>query len=93
MKIDTSTTAGKIQVMQAFDDGKAIEKYVDGHWCGVISKSPTWGWTSYSYRIKPQTLEDAVSEAIDSEIPELQKSEIGWARFGAKWQMAKGTNG
>ena len=46
------TTKEKIEVMQAFADGKEIErKYViDGNWEDCIS--PDWDWVRYTYRIK-----------------------------------------
>jgi len=65
--IDTSTTSGKIQVMQAKENGKVIEYKVidvDDLWCQEASCS--WNWGDIKYRIKPQTLEEAIEEAISN---------------------------
>ena len=60
--IDTSTTAGKIAVMQAFEDGRRVE--ISGtslvNW--GLDLSPDWDWDKCTYRTKPQTVEEA---AID----------------------------
>lgn len=53
-----TTTAEKIAVMQAFEEGKAIQYKpsmaadVAGNW--ARSLGPLWNWDRYSYRIKPQ---------------------------------------
>jgi hypothetical protein len=54
---DTSTTAGKIAVMQAFEDGKKIQakRKASGVW--VQADAPTWDWYGVEYRIAPEPLE------------------------------------
>ena len=63
MKIDTSTTAGKIEVMQAFIDGKGIEgkAIVNDKWIRISPS--TWDWKNLDYRIAPQTVEEAARES------------------------------
>ncbi len=58
--IDTSTTAGKIAVMQAYDRGEAVQAKVAGrnYWSLPRKRSdtgdgPCWDWTLYDYRIAP----------------------------------------
>lgn len=54
-EIDTSGTAGKIAVMQAFAEGNRIEGYYrfgTSGWC--THTKPNWDWTSYDYRISQQ---------------------------------------
>jgi hypothetical protein len=48
-----TTTAEKIAVMQAFEDGEAIERLDCGKW-SPFNYEPSWNWYKYSYRIKPQ---------------------------------------
>lgn len=48
------TTKEKIEVMQAFEDGKKIQclsKFAD-HW--IDCYSPLWNWYICDYRIKPE---------------------------------------
>ena len=56
MTIDTTTTAGKIAVMQAFERGDACEwQYREGdgdRWTRV--EVPSWDWDGIRYRIKPK---------------------------------------
>ena len=54
-EIDTSTTAGKIAVMQAFADGKKIQAMTKGRiiW-DDIKANPCWDWSYFNYRIVPQ---------------------------------------
>jgi len=51
-------TKEKIEVMQAYLDGKTIEtEYMDGVWCNWNSSSePSWCWLSSKYRIKKEPL-------------------------------------
>lgn len=52
-EIDTSTTAGKIAVMQAFQDGKKIERLIIADmWLPVTD--PLWDWSAFDYRIAKQ---------------------------------------
>ena len=83
MKIDTSTTAGKIQVMQAFEDGKKIEGACESGWLHITGGTPTWNWSAGNYRIKPQTVEDAYDAYMRGiEFLDTQSSFIA----GAEWQ-------
>lgn len=54
-EIDTSTTAGKIAVMQAFVYGKEIESRAlpSGSWSKNFD--PTWCWQLRDYRIAPES--------------------------------------
>lgn len=56
MEIDTTTTAGKIAVMQAFERGEPCEwQYIEGdgdEWMKV--EVPSWNWSENNYRIKPR---------------------------------------
>lgn len=91
-KIDTSTTAGKIAVMQAFEGGKQIEfNDSDGcGWCEMLSnEEPAWHWVACRYRIKPQTVEEAAKDhAIYKYNNTLTMSSDRHDSFivGAKWQ-------
>ena len=46
-------TEEKIKVMQAFVEGKTIERLRNGEWVGFDCE-PSWDWYKYSYRIKPE---------------------------------------
>lgn len=49
------TLEEKIEVMQAFLDGKTIQDNIDGEWADWISdKTPDFQWDKYDYRIKPE---------------------------------------
>ena len=62
MKIDTSTTKGKIEVMQAWFDGKNVQ--YEGRLTGELftltplsdGNEPVWSWGDTKYYIKPQSL-------------------------------------
>lgn len=50
------TTAEKIAVMQAFEQGKKIEFRKDpgrGEW--TPTGNPTWNWAFFEYRIRPDS--------------------------------------
>lgn len=48
-------TKEKIAVMQAFVDGKEVQRYSNGTWCTLEQgHSPTWAWDRIEYRIKPK---------------------------------------
>ena len=51
-----STTAEKIKVMQAFEDGKAVEGKVciAGQPWVNLCEEPMWDWRTQDYRLKPQ---------------------------------------
>lgn len=56
------TTQDKIQIMQAFVEGKIIETK-DKSIAGALyitmgnKKEPLWNWESFDYRIKPEPME------------------------------------
>jgi hypothetical protein len=54
------TTKEKIEVMQAFEDGKDIEhrSFKSAKWMSCLS--PVWDWTNYKYRVKSEALEDRI---------------------------------
>lgn len=70
-------TKQAILVMQAFVDGKEIEVmqlkrlgryYVTGH--------PTWDWSEYDYRIKPEPRVFYIAENIDGTFEDIQEGDI-----------------
>ena len=88
--IDTSTTAGKMAVMQAYEDGKEIQCRLAGDdwWCWVDSEHgvPRWGWGQSEYRIKPQTVEEAAKTSNRFyEGQAVGAYDDGFIR-GAQWQ-------
>ena len=91
--IDTSTTAGKIAVMQASNDGKAIECSLNGEWSFICNSVIGWHWDCVDYRIKPQTLEEAAKDYTHKH--QLEGSELmGQKHFkaGAQWQKKQMIN-
>ena len=50
------TTAGKIAVMQAYEDGKQIQfSNNNNEWKDwTIPLEPIWNWVDYDFRIKPE---------------------------------------
>lgn len=49
------TLEEKIEVMQAFLDGKTIQDNIDGNWTDWKSgNDPQFNWGTYDYRIKPE---------------------------------------
>jgi hypothetical protein len=68
MEIDTTTTAGKIAVMQGYADGKEVQCMLLGEtqdWDDV--KGPSWNWLQYNYRIKPEPREFFIKVAPDGQ--------------------------
>lgn len=72
--IDTSTTAGRIAVMQAWDRGEDIEVAVRSPGCpwrkayGGVNNIPNgdWDWKAYDYRIaQPPAQRSALQNARD----------------------------
>ena len=51
-------TKERIEVMQAYLDGKAIEvkNKIDHKWVRVWIE-PQWDWSTYEYRIKPKKMQ------------------------------------
>jgi len=90
MSIDTNTTAGKIAVMQAFEDGKTIDSIkldIENKW--KVTTYPTWSWHTYDYRIKPQTVEEAAEEDFNQSSWMTDDPKFIYqsgATFGAQWQ-------
>ena len=85
MKIDTSTTEGKIAVMQAYNDGRAIQ-YKTGctNWEGCTFGVPSWEWGYADYRIKPETVEEA-AKIYDPRLEDFSTFENAF-KAGAEWQ-------
>lgn len=59
MSIDTSTTAGKIAVMQHYEGGGYIQSRMknEGRWSGKFAKSTLvrdcdWNWEHLEYRVE-----------------------------------------
>lgn len=86
--IDTSTIEGKIAVMQAYADGKNIERRVMHTSDWFPAKDIGWDWIAYEYRIRPQTLEEAATKHVNM-LDDGYKWSYGDAmtafRLGAKW--------
>lgn len=73
-------TEDKIEIMQAFVDGKPIEVRFTSHigdWYTCVD--PTWDWLNCEYRLKPDPLDSYIkdikgicriegSEEVDSEL-------------------------
>lgn len=53
MSIDTETTAGKISIMQAFEDGAECQWRYKGTGAWEPVENPSWNWDRNEYRIKP----------------------------------------
>ena len=49
------TLKERVEVMQAYLDGKTIQDNIDGNWTDWESgNDPQFNWSSYDYRIKPE---------------------------------------
>jgi len=87
MSINTSTTAGKIMVMQASEAGKVIQQSQEGgEWHTLIN--PLWDWCESEYRVKPETVEEAIKEFSKTGVAmacSITSLEIGF-KAGAKWK-------
>lgn len=69
-----STTAEKIEVMQAYERGEKIESSTpSGIWVPV--GSPCWNWYAFDYRIAPKPLECWVVVSSGGNILEAHKDE------------------
>jgi len=64
-----STTKEKIEIMQAFEDGKTVECRGEssGIWGKVAVPNPLWNWPDCEYRIKPEPIECWVN-VLDADI-------------------------
>jgi len=89
MSIDTSTTAGKIAVMQAYEDGKDIsyKRKSDKVWIS-IGGNLSWSWDYTDYRIKPQSLTEAaiINYTGAASFESYAQAYEAGAIFGAQWQ-------
>lgn len=80
------TTKEKIEVMQAYEDGKAIEEsLIDStHWKSVTISKPVWDWRNRSYRIKPEPAPTSLLSRIEKvyglnhDVVELKWDLITW---------------
>lgn len=50
------STVEKIKVMQAYLDGKQIERMSSENPDWRLSENPTWDWGYFSYRVKKNTI-------------------------------------
>lgn len=92
MKIDTSTTAGKIEVMQASEKNRTIQRKIHPQAPWTDSLNTNWDWISNDYRIKPQTLNEAARlSLVKSKVEHFQYVDgyHAGAIFGAQWQREK----
>lgn len=86
MSIDTSTTFGKVKVMQAHLKGRSIQKNHSNSDKWIDVDIPEWHWFAYDFRIKPQTVEDA-AEKYEIFFKNLETLSISESfRAGAKWK-------
>ena len=89
-KIDTSTTAGKIKVMQACDDGYTLQyKHILSDVLHDFNnKNPFWNWVECDYFIKPQTAEEAAKESWRNNylFSSAKHSFLKAFELGAKWR-------
>lgn len=64
-----STTEEKIEVMQAYADGKKIEfktmRFAADGWATLVAP-PVWNWVEYNYRIKQEPREFVVAYREDN---------------------------
>lgn len=89
-EIDTSTTAGKIQVMSAFERGEKIEfreRTLDSTWELGQNQIFEWNWSKYDYRIADPYAELKAAHAAGKVIQynaktNNQSSEGGWLGGG-----------
>ncbi len=90
MSIDTSITAGKIQVMQDFNvNGKKVQRrpHDEERWSNVIV--PSWNWGTCDFRLIPQTVEEAAIEhSLDRTTAPLSSNPTKRESFkaGVKWR-------
>lgn len=54
MKIVKNSTKEKMEVMQAFLDGREIEMAKYGVAWEPVPVNPSWNWRDFSYRVKPE---------------------------------------
>ena len=92
MKIDTSTTEGKIEVMLKEVEGCEIQQKIrvrSTPWYTRVS-SVSWNWSELDYRAVPETVEDAADSYRRSflgyDICPTERSRYTSFIVGAKWQ-------
>ena len=82
------TTKEKMEVMQAYLDGKTIQiKYMNRNdWDGAIEfnlndkSEPDWNWVGFSYRVKPEWK----PKVIPASLTELDvMANYSWFRFNS----------
>lgn len=49
-----SEDAKKVEIMQAYIDGKTIERDYGRSYGWIAEDAPDWDWLSWEYRIKPE---------------------------------------
>lgn len=82
-------TKEKIEVMQAWEDGKTVQAYWDKQWQDLDSKQePIWNWGDNIFRIKPEpkeiwVLNGKVIQEDGRLIPEYRDRVIGNELDGA----------
>lgn len=86
-------TKEKIEVMQAWLDGKTIQLKTKGHreWTDWVFRGaddtdePSWRWDEYDYRIKPK---DPVDEAYDrlTANQQFNRVEVDYESFKLGWE-------
>lgn len=88
MNIDTSTTAGKIEIMQNSDNGKitlckrkSLEYQIESY--EEVLTPIFWNWEVFNYITKPQTVEEA---AKPWSTPDSSATHYDAFLAGAKWQ-------
>jgi len=70
-------TKNMFSVMQAFSDGRSIERQSltnDKEWIGV--KNPTWNWEKYTYRVSKADNYKSIIENVISFLSEEKKLSI-----------------
>lgn len=93
MKTDTSTTAGKIEIMLHFTRGGTIQfdNADQSSWID-FNKSEgeiDWDWNSYNYRIKPKTVGEAAEVSVEGMYDGMGVSIAAYKdgfKDGAKWR-------
>ena len=72
-----NNTKAKIEVMQAFEDGKDIELHNGsntGHWSGI--SDPSWDWPNFIYRVKPEP--ESLEDRIKAQYPDYDVVMLEW---------------
>lgn len=85
------TTREKIAVMQAFENGKVIEFKYSGNYSWTDYRKTEgecgWCWDECSYRIKPQTVEEAAEcHVVKIGSSNGHKERVFDFIAGAEWQ-------